>query len=490
MEAKKSINLMVIGVGLHAQKVYLPALKKLQAHYDVSIKVGIDLVASEKSIHEYLQKNNMFFPLRFIHSFKSKQQLPNELANELTAYVKIYDINAVIISTEPLVHKAYAEWALKNELHILMDKPVTTRENVVSEWQQAVGLYTDYLRLNMLYEKLQQKKSTIFSVNVQRRYHPIHRKVLSLINEVAHQFNAPVTSIQSCHADGQWRLPTEIINQSYHPYCQGYGKGSHSGYHLFDIFYQYYLAGKRDAKFADTLQVFSSFIQPGGFIKQFNREDYRSYFGDEYLKSCQLDDDKLISIMNNYGEMDAFIILKFLKDNQPIANGSINLLHNSFARRTWMQPGKDLYKGNGRVKHESHIIQQGPFQCLQIHSYQSNDKHDHNDENDFLPGGNNHMDLYVYRNTGMYADQQPPFAVYNLKNIDHTGCYSGDRLVHEQAKEAVLIEFLDFIEGKIEKQNLLSNFPSHAVPVKIMSSVYQSHIQQMEYRHPIIEFEV
>ncbi|PIP61576.1 hypothetical protein COW99_03565 [Candidatus Roizmanbacteria bacterium CG22_combo_CG10-13_8_21_14_all_38_20] len=32
---------------------------------------------------------------------------------------------------------------------------------------------------------------------------------------------------------------------------------------------------------------------------------------------------------------------------------------------------KDLYKGNGRLRHESHFIEQGPFQAISFDSYQS-----------------------------------------------------------------------------------------------------------------------
>lgn len=35
--------------------------------------------------------------------------------------------------------------------------------------------------------------------------------------------------------DTRWRLPAEIVSQDYHPYNQGYGKLSHSGYHCVDM---------------------------------------------------------------------------------------------------------------------------------------------------------------------------------------------------------------------------------------------------------------
>ena len=73
-----------------------------------------------------------------------------------------------------------------------------------------------------------------------------------------------------------------MVDLTYHSYCEGYGKCSHSGYHLFDVVYQYYLAGRRDNKYANRIQAISSFVQPRGFITQFNEKNYEDYFGEDY----------------------------------------------------------------------------------------------------------------------------------------------------------------------------------------------------------------
>lgn len=75
--------------------------------------------------------------------------------------------------------------------------------------------------------------------------------------------------------------------------------------------------------------------------------------------------------MKNYGEIDAFINLAFKHKNRIILLGSINLIHNSFSQRGNLIPNKDLYKGNGRVRHETYTLQQVPFQCIQVISFQS-----------------------------------------------------------------------------------------------------------------------
>lgn len=484
---KRTINLMIIGLGPHAQRLYLPALFKRE---DVKLVVGVDLKSKEKNIQDYLERKNFPLDLLLLDPFENPSVMPSNLEAQLNKMVLENNIDGIVIATEPLVHQVYALWALKQGLHILMDKPVSGRENVVSDPRAAEGLWGDYEHLKKSYDELQKTKDTIFSVVVHRRYHLGFRKVMALIKEVAARFKAPVTSIQSMHADGQWRLPNEMVDQLYHPYCQGYGKCSHSGYHIFDIASQFYKAGFVEGKQADAMELMSSFVQPRGFLKQFNEQDYARYFGADYAAVKKRDDNTLNGLFENYGEMDAFMLGRFLKEGENVCNFSLNLLHNSFARRTWVEPGKDLYKGNGRVKHEMHTIQQGPFQCIQIHSYQASDQHDKNTQADYQLGGNNHFELQVFRNAHFFGENEQALKTYAIQDLDVHSEYAETDLAHETAKEQIVSEFLLFIQGGLKKQALLSNIDQHAMPVQMMSAAYRSHIQQQRKESAFIHWRV
>lgn len=486
----KQINMICIGVGLHARNVYLPFLSKYQAHFNVSLKLGVDVKSEEQTIRSYLSSKGMDIELLFIDPFSGQEGvLPQDLDLYLTNFIQKFEIEAVLISTEPLVHKAYAMWALRNGLHILMDKPISTRENVAFDMKQAIGIYEDYKELVECYRELQEKKTTIFSINAQRRYHICHQKVISLIKEVSEQFDAPITSIQTSHADGQWRLPNEILEPLTHPFCQGYGKCSHSGYHFFDIVYQYYLAGQRPNKEPEKIELMSSFVFPKAFITQFNQSNYQNYFKEEYQNICPYEDHELKSRMENYGELEASVLLRFIKKKENIANATLNLTHNSFSRRAWLHARRDdLYKKNGRVKHEFHSIQQGPFQNIQVHSYQSKDDHSVNTEDDYKLGGNNHFEIYVFRNSAMFGDKEPTLKTYHLKDIDTDQNYSETGLTIDLAKGFVMVEFFDFMRQKIPKDKLISNIDSHQVSVNIMSHIYRSHILQQEGESPLVGF--
>lgn len=484
----KEINVMVIGIGHHARRIYLPALKKYQAAMPVKI-YGLDITPARELIDTYLKERDIQAEMIFIDPLKDTEQFPSEIEQRLDNFVKNNRINSVIISTDPTTHKIYANWAVKNKLHILMDKPITTQRGVAINSNQAKKLITDYREILDPYLNLQKEKRTIFSVNTQRRYELGYQKVFSLIREVADRFDVPVTSIQAGHSDGVWIFPDEIVEQNSHPYNEGYGKCSHSGFHLFDIVWQFYKAGAIDSKKPDMGEVYSSFLNPDGSLIQINQADYRKYFGEAYNTRPRRKEIELNQLFKDYGENDAFSIVRLMKENKNICNISIDLLHNSFSRRSWVEPAKDLYKGNGRIKHQYYHIQQGPFQCIQIHNYQSNDQQEVNTEADYKLGGNNHFDIYVFRNDRMFGGGTKPLEILTLPDIAEKD-FSGSELYHEAAKHRAVLQFLSTIVGDFDINKSTSPLESYDVPVKIMSSIYQSNVKYRQGENPLIKFDI
>lgn len=483
-----NLNIIEIGFGPHAKRVYAPSLLEYKNEFNINLSLVVDLKEKEQDVRNYFDNSEFNPNFLFIDPFN--EVIPTELERYLDDYVKSKNIKAVIISTEPLSHYAYAKWALKNKLNILMDKPISTEKNVVSSISSAKKIESDYLDLLDGYNKLQGNKETCFIINTQRRFHPGFEYVNKLLAEIATKTNCPITSIQSSHCDGQWRLPNEIVTQGYHPYCTGYGKGSHSGYHIFDTVSRFYKNSKITGKTADSMEIFSSFVQPKGFLYQLNESDYKSYFGDEYETVKALNDKELYKKYNGYGEIDLSSIVRLKKGNDCVGNIAINLMHNGFGMRTWMKPGCDLYKGNGRVKHEYHNIEQGPFQNIQIHSYQSKDKHDVNTIDDFNLGGNNHFDIYVFRNNKMTGHKKN-LEIITMKNLkEFSSDILDDKLAIERIKRRVVREFLSYLFGMLTKGNLTSNIDDHLMPVQIMSGVYRSHNNYMNGKNPIIKYKL
>lgn len=485
---QEKINLMIIGVGNHARRIYIPSINRLSRRFNCDLVVGIDIIEAKSTIDQYLVEKNFNLKMYYLEKVNPINSLSDTYKEILNEIVTKNNIKGVIISTDPTTHKIYAEWALSKGLNILTDKPITTQNGVSHDTKKAKALTSDYIELLRHYNNLQKQKSTAFLVNTQRRYEIGYVKVFSLIKEVSDKFNIPVTSIQAMHSDGVWIFPDEIVEQKVHPYSTGYGKLSHSGYHLFDIVWNFYKSGRIKEKAPTSGEAFSSFLNPSGLLKQFNQKDYKNIFGQSYLTRKRRNEKKLLNLYSSYGEIDAFSIIKLMKDGENICNISINLLHNSFSRRAWVLPHKDLYKGNGRVKHQFYSIQQGPFQCIQIHNYQSSDIHEHSSEDDYNVGGNNHFDIYVFRNSEMFGKGCKPFEIISLKSLGKSKDIDINRLYNEQAKDSIIIEFINFIRGVVKKDDLISNIDSHVIPVKFMSALYESNTHYIKGENPLIKF--
>jgi len=477
-------NLILIGCGPHAKRVYLPAIQKLSG---VNVSLVVELESQRKVTGQTLFKFDSTEVL-YVEPFQDK--VPSHLAQALHQHISENDVNGVIIATEPMIHKAYAKWALEEGLNILLDKPITTRQNVVSEIYQAKGVLEDYDELVNDYQKLQQSRKTVFMVNSQRRFHKGFQFVKEKIKEVAKITNCPINFIQAYHSDGQWRFPSEIVTQDYHPYCFGYGKASHSGYHIFDTALEFYKASVTSQKQATDFDVYSSFIQPNGFFEQLGKDDYNELFKEHTDHQDRWDTEKIYDQCKEFGELDLSSVITLKKKGISIANININLVHNGFAGRTWIKPGEDLYKGNGRIKHESYHIQQGPFQSIQIHAYQGCDKHDlDNGLEDYL-GGKNHFDVYVFRNP-LISSGKPQPSIYKLTDLfDKPEKESASNIMMEQVKFKVVKEFVDFIEDRISKKDVTSQIEDHRTSVQIMSGVYCSHILAKEEKDPIVNYQL
>ena len=468
-------RILLVGVGPHARRTYIPHLRRLADHHNTALLAVVDLEASRETVHTYAAEHDVSAELHFVPPFTDR--MPPEVEIQLDRLADRLRINAVIISTEPLSHKAYALWALRRRLHIMMDKPITTRAGAVCDLVQAEGIAQDFHDLLKSYETLQRHRETCFLINSHRRFHPGFALAIQWIEEIRERTGCPVTSIASAHCDGQWRLPSEIVTQNYHSYNQGYGKVSHSGYHIIDLVYRFFKAGSVAGKQPDELEVFSSFVQPNGFLSQFHDADYHRIFGAEaYNGACRFSETEMKRVFSRFGEMDAAALLTLRRTGEAVAQAQINLRHNGVARRTWLQPGSDLYKGNGRIKHETHEITSGPFQHIVIESRQANDQHEHCDAADHRLGGNNHFELKRFRNCGVTGDAQP-LEVVQLAELGRNAGFNDARLYTEQVKEAALLEFVHFVEGTLPKSALRSNIDDHVVPAQIMSATYASHVR-------------
>lgn len=482
----EKINLIEIGFGPHARRIYYPISIIDGKKYNFEIVQGVDLLSQKPIIDKYFVEKK-YSPIDFYYikdNLAFTDKLDPIVEADLNNFVKNKNIKGVIISTEPLAHIVYAKWALKKGLSILMDKPISTEENVSTDLKAVNKLISDFNKLEKLYisEKTKNKK-ILFSLMSQRRYHPAFNKIKDLIVEVWQKTNCPITSIQTFHSDGQWRMPTEIVEQHYHPYNQGYGKCSHSGYHSIDMIPWFLSLTENDDKKIDNVDVFTNVVRPNDFYTQLNTKDYTNLFPD-YEKHNKYSSDKLKLICKNFGEIDAFSSFAFKSGNNTLSLASNNLVHNGFAQRNWVTAvGHDLYKGNGRVRHENFYIEQGPFQSISYTSYQGKEVDPNNMEGIYDIGGEYHLDIHVFRNDKMFSDWKN-YEKFSIKDLNINVIEGESRGHQEDARRQAILEFVFFLQGKpIEPK---SDYLDHWRSTMLLHGVYKSMAARFNNKNPLI----
>lgn len=276
------------------------------------------------------------------------------------------------------------------------------------------------------------------------------------------------------HSDGQWRLPAELIDLDNHGYNRGTGVISHSGYHLIDIACQFLTHGTARDKMPDFMDIYASFVRVRGVLRQMKAEHYSAILP-EYMAVAKYDDDQLYDVTEDFGEIDAFVSIDLVKDRDVIGHITIEDLHNSFSQRYRPVPNmENLYKGMGRLNHEYHSIQQGPLQNIQMHAYQSKSPQTGSDLGDFEVGGNNHRDIYVFRNANILGGERlQRFGISSLMPLDLGESAS------RKSENAVLDEFSSYLRGELSTSDLLSNIDTHWLPVAVLSGVYAAYVNKV-----------
>lgn len=479
------IGFLLVGAGPHARRTYIPHLQEMELQKEVYLRAIVDIEETRSSLTTYLRSSDSATELIFVTPFSS--EIPGHVTHRLNEAVARLGRSVVVISTEPRGHKVYGMWALKQGLHVIMDKPITTRRDCCSSLDSAHGIAQNYVDLLNEYKHLQKRSQTCFLVNSHRRYHPDIRLALRKIEDVKVCAGYPVTNIISTHCDGMWRMPTEIVHQSYHTFNQGYEKVSHSGYHFLDTTYCFLKSGWSKGKEPERLEVVSSFLLPNGFLTALNGHDYGRLFGEKtYNYVCSSSDDELRQIMPDMDEMDTSIQITAFRNGDAIALAQVNLQHIGFSRRSWLVVGYDLYKGIRRVRHETHEVKSGPLQTVVIESRQANDKHERSEASTVDRGSDNNYDIHVFRNSDLFEPGEIPLRSYNVDdlyqedNIEQRGLYG------ENIKRGILNEAIGFVRGIVQLDDLTSNLSDHSVSAHLMSAAYMSHVSRSRGQNPIV----
>lgn len=463
------IRVAVIGCGPHFDKTHFPFLVGRQSK--IQLALAVDTVENSAATAERLVPFGSDVEQIDVEAW-GDGPMPPHVADRLTEVVKRLEIDAVIIATEPLAHFGYLLWGMTTDAHLFVDKPIIMSAGASTSVRKARALGRD---LAALVEAGALRRDRLIAVGTQRRYHCGLAFAFDTVLEASARFGTPVTFMQSSHADGQFRLPIELETITYHGY-HDYGKIGHSGYHLLAEQSDLAMASARAAGVAfDELTSFGSAVRPEGFLQQVPPSTYEKYFGKEQWRAASPDShEALAARMKTFGEMDVALTNTFNREGTPVLLSQISLIHNSVSRRSALAANPDLYKSNGRIKHESHTINVGPFLTVQVHSYQSRSRRLDASSDERALGGSDSFEVHLYRNAAWYGPKAKPFEKVLGDDLAERSGMSESATFTGYAKELMMEDFFSSISGERDLTEHRSRLDSHLLGGTLLSAACET----------------
>lgn len=498
------VRIAIIGVGMHFQETYTTALKRKDIRDIVEVAWVADLSAKKDLVAarlESVKQKSAFVGVEKFHS----QKLPTSIKASLDNALEQYPVEGILISTTPEQHRAYTDWALRAGLKVLLDKPITSRVSAINNPDAASGILEDWQYINSLSEQT----NNFVMINSHRRFHPAYVYIGKLLEEVANELGVGITSLSSFNSDGQWRLPNELEDITYHGYEAGNGALSHFGYHYLDLVTSWYRRGTPPDSRADRARVYSSMSTAANYVQQIPQHLSEAALANNNQPKPEQQRNDLLERIKDYGEVDSFSSIEFMKGSTQTAHASLQMLHSGFSQRAWTLPAQNLYKENGRLRWENHLLQQGPFHAIEVRSMQAVQPA-HFDPQQGIPrwqlGGSDQLEINVFRNKLIGGKPLETIQVKDL--LDSIPRHD---VLHEDVKAKTLKLFVGLIAHDRNNLESLNASPewrkhvetmansddqtksfiaAHQPTAALMSAAYLSYANKINNANPVAEVQL
>ena len=375
-------TILLVGVGRHATRIYLPLLNQLKLTGDVDLAGVIELASQQEHVKNLL--GTTFLTTKYI-------SIPDESANDhqfitetLSHLLSTNPFDSMLIASDPRHRDAYFDFAIDNKIDVFVDKPIFALDDIAHDPIVAEHYLAKLERLN---QRIETSKIS-FVVQAQRRDHVGYQFIKSLVDESVQKFDIPVTSLHIQHADGMWVLPDEW-EREHHPYKYGFGKLFHSGYHFVDLM---------SFLLQSTLTKFNANEVEAAVKAKFPKDSLNIWEDHALLPHNRQKASKLSR--SGYGEHDIYALLDFRSDQESLCIADLALLQNSYSDRDPKKIVTDSYKGIGRVRHERVDLKLSSILNIQVHSYQSGSNGAPSGD---LTGDTDHFDILLFKNTHFFA---------------------------------------------------------------------------------------
>ncbi|MGE0707729.1 MAG: Gfo/Idh/MocA family oxidoreductase [Planctomycetota bacterium] len=440
----RSIGL--IGVGPHARRTYLPWIAEWVREGRLRLSCVVDLEEQRAPVAAALAELGLApDALLFARERAAPRGLDGAVEAGLARLRAEGKLDALVVATDPIAHKGYATWALRHDLDVLLDKPISAPVGAASKAEVAAALRADYAELRAL-EAASQGRC---AVQCQRRAHLGYRWIRDYLAEFVRRWQVPITYLDLYHADGMWVMPGEW-DRDHHAYKHGTGKLLHSGYHFVDL--ASWLLALNPPLHDEALDLTVRSYQPADFLRLFAGR-YTDLFGRPGLQRREPES------VRSYGEMDLYLLGQLRARGHVRTTLALTLQQCSFSRRSWPSPSPDPYKGAGRVRHERLNLQVGTLLNVQVHSYQSHELRDPAPQEEYGPGHLDHFDVLVFRNCDLVGGPR-----LEQRAIGREAS-AAERGHNEDARRRLLEAFL-------RGEDTGSSLASHARTSALLAAIY------------------
>ncbi len=443
------MNILFVGIGPHTRRIQLPYCIRNAKSLSINQLVTLDLEENINAVSSEIAK----YKVPIVQYYTNKY-IDKVLLNRI---IKKHKISHVVLGTDPEHHTKYLAYFISKDLHVLMDKPISAVVDSSIKKSASHKIFKEFTVLTDLYKQHPLSSVCILS---QRRYHPGYDLISKDLKDNYNSTNLVPHYIYLLHSDGQFRFLKEIDDISYHGFNRGYGKISHSGYH-----------------FIDTLYVYLKHFLALGEINEYAVRCEKLNPNDYSLQVKSRSVDKIFSskatpyIAKSDGEIDAYVTIQFLKNGQLVTTARIDMLHSGFSDRLSFESNhKNLYKGNGRIRHEKQIVLQGPVYAAYIDSLQSKQINLSSNETDLSQiGGEHHFDIIRFNHSSSGKEVINKTSIADIMNVSDIGYSRGHQ---EEARYYCLDDFFaTTIAGSHSK---ISDLTDHYFSALMMSKIYES----------------
>ena len=348
-------NILIIGgSGTWSGKTYIESIKK--SENIVKLVAIMDFISPYKSKNtkqysDYFKKNNVKW-------IEVKNKYEDEILKE--CIIK-EDIDIVIISTPHEFHYKYTLLCLKYGVDVICDKPIIATPAQSSLKESAEE---NIVKHNNLINKI--KKSNNRKLHrrcyvltpLRRRVQETYTNIYDSVNLVKENFGQEVSDITICHNDGVFRFCNEVELNGAHGYTDGFGKLTHTGYHLIDVAAALIENGCN----IENTECVCKIINCNTIADMIKSESYEI---DAKLLKNKTKKQKNSEIALN-AEMDISISYVLYHNNIKYCSIILNLMHLGKSNRTRNAYNSTDYNDQGRTNELSMHVQQGNLFSTQI----------------------------------------------------------------------------------------------------------------------------